>query len=251
MTLVKLNFETGTAGSNVVVGADSGFDVVTLNGGSTLTYSVTHAEQGTKSAQVGTVASAATLGQVSGLSTPRLAVETAVWLDTAPTADTWLTSLLDTGTGTILKVAVTSTSRLKVIGPGTVTLWTSTNAIPFGQWVRLSLYAEVNGATGTVRFSYFSGNGTTPLETGYTANNSVDLGSLNINYFRVGKCNASDYASPFWFDAVQYDAAATGFIGPWVDNPTNGAFIWNGTTWELYSPHMWNGTSWDEYDNIL
>lgn len=252
MTLIQHNFEAGTNGATVSNDADSGFDLVLIGSGSSFTYDTARAKQGLKSLGIGASASgAAVFGEISGLNSSKIAVESNYWFSAIPTADSWFGSILSTASSSIMKVVIGSSGRIKLQTIGSSNVWVSTNSIPVSEWLRFSVYYEVNGSTGTLRFDYYIGNSTTPAETGYSAVNSIDLGTNNIDRLRFGKANTASAAPEFWIDALQYDTDATSQIGAWTNQTANGSYVWNGTDWVKHTAHTWDGSQWNPYDAVL
>lgn len=251
MTLTQLDFENRTSGatvSNGGTGAD--FGVASPGTGGSITYDNTHASHGLIAVKFSPVASQACYTGFQTLNTPQLAVELPVWFDTATDADTWPLYLQDTGGTGICRAYLESTGKLRVSVRSSQVVWTATQPFPLGKWVRISLYISLT--TGTLKVSYFLGNSTTPVETGYISTPGVNIGSVNIGSIHLGKANGSDYISPFWIDSLQYDPAASDFIGPWPADaaPGSSGYVWNGSQWVTVVPYVSDGSSWSTYDLV-
>lgn len=251
MALTQLDFEnqtSGTAVPNGGTGAD--FGVASPGTGGSITYDNTHAAHGAIAVKFSPAASQSCYTGLTSLNTAQLAIELPVWFDTATDADTWPIYLQDTAAVGICRAYLESTGKLRVSVQAGQIVWTATQAFPLGQWVRISLYISIT--TGTLKVSYFLGDSTAPVEAGYVSANGVALGSVNIGSIHLGKANGSDYVSPFWIDSLQYDTAASDFIGPWpADAPAgSSAYVRSGGQWVAVAPYVYDGSSWSEYDFV-
>lgn len=221
MTLFKNNFEGTASGTSLATGqAGSGdsFNSVAPTNGSTMVYDNTRAMHGTQSLLITPSSTGQARFDYSASSATAMAAKAYVYLTAAPTADTYLVSLLNTAAGRVLSFSIGSSGRLRIFdgsGGGTA-VWTAAATMPLNQWVRLELYGVVGGTatTGTVKAAAYLGDATTPIETVYLANGTGNMGTTALRGAAFGKYQASSpYATAFWMDDVAVNDAATDFIG--------------------------------------
>jgi len=251
MAVTQLDFENRTSGttvSNGGTGAD--FGVASPGTGGSIVYDNTHAAHGSIGVKLSPAASQACYVGFQTLNTPQLAVELPVWFDAATTADTWPLYLQDTASAGICRAYLESTGKLRVSVQGAQIVWTASQPFPLGQWVRISLFISI--PNDTLKVSYFLGDSTTPVETGYVSAPGVALGSSNIGSIHIGKSNGSNYVAPFWIDSFQYDIAASDFIGPWPTAAPSGssAYAWSGSQWVPVLSYVYDGATWGVYDFV-
>lgn len=211
---------TGT----VTTGAASGLTVVTPGSG-TMTYDTVSPFQGTSSMKVVTVSGGATYGQASPFASPKLSTSFFLKIDSIPANDMWVEAVFDATPvtpGTVCKVLVSATGRLRFQLSAATNLYTAATALALNTWYRVDLYIDrgASAGAGTVKLDYYLANASSPVEAGYSVVGSAALGSVDFDIVRIGKGNASTGASILWYDAMRIDPAVTAQLGVYTDPNT-------------------------------
>jgi hypothetical protein len=206
----------GTSGTAVTAansgGSGTAFNAVTNN----INYTNVRTAHGSTSA----VSLAATGSPAYAAWT--LAGESAVsgriyyYVSTAVNADIWPMELLDNSSAGQVFIRLTSTGFLRIMGPAQTNLWTSTQAVPSGQFVRIGFY--VNQATNQFRCAMFSGDSTTAIaDSGVLTGSAGALGTTGFYSARQGVANNCTFTGTMgWDDAAIYTGAdaSSSLIGP-------------------------------------
>lgn len=189
-------------------------NTVIIDAGSGLVFDNTHVESGSTAAKATPASGQHTAVAFTGLNSSALAVWGYLWLDTAATQDVFFVRYTVAG-NPVAQWRLQGTNKVRVsdntsgISPG---LWTAAAAHPLGQWVRWETYATVGAGTATVKFAYYLGDSTTPIETFTTA--VANTGSAPFDAFTFGKYDTGTYTAPHWYDRMGFDDAATGLVSP-------------------------------------
>lgn len=109
----------------------------------------------------------------------------------------------------------------------TVTAWTSTESVPLNQWIRIEFYVVRSATVGEIRAAFYPGDSVTATDS-YASAATLNTGTAAITIAPVGKFFNGTFAD-FWIDNPVVETAATGFIGPPVNNPPTGTITANQT----------------------
>ncbi|MFE4469566.1 hypothetical protein ACFRFH_12195 [Leifsonia sp. NPDC056824] len=215
MTLLKQDNETATLGSAIAASTnpsgDTPFNQVNINGAAVIDN--THAVRGTQSIKLSPVSGSVDSFRWTGLSSTAYAASFYLWVDTLPGTETWICNITASGVRSGMLV-ISNTNKLRLIDTrGTSTpVWTATNTFPTSQWVRCEFYQTVAASGASQQASYFLGDSTTAVDTS-TLLTTGQTGSAAVDTVVFGKSDGGTYASPFWFDSIQFQTAASGLIG--------------------------------------
>lgn len=227
MTRYNNSFEGGTTGSQITAASSGGVsgDAFTAVSGATTLYSNVQAAHGVLSMATSTTnASQGYIRWNTNTTATSVAARLYIYATGLPTGDEHLIRL-NTGTpgaGTrLVSIHYNVNGNLRISdASGTSGVWTSTNTLPLNQWVRIELFAIAGSTTsnGTIKGAYYLGDSTTPVETLYS-NTAANVGTAqNFTYVVMGRYSGAGTVQ-YYFDDLATDDAATGLIGPIVNNP--------------------------------
>jgi hypothetical protein len=211
-------FEGGTNGVTVSPGNSGGasgaaFDSVTIGGGATLAFDSTRAAHGALSLQVATVASATSYVQWSASMGPQSPAwfRAYLYLTANPAANHRAVTFLQGGT-LCGYVQVLTTGRLQFVNAAGSAIFTTTAAVPLGQWFRIEGFLTGDATAGQVELKLFASqaDGVTPDETDTSSAAQNTAGRPDT--VRYGVAAAVANAGPFWMDDL--GLSATGYLGP-------------------------------------
>lgn len=121
------------------------------------------------------------------------------------------------GVGSSSRVSIdfrpTGKLRVYVVGG---TLLDTTASYPLNEWVRveLEIWKGTTTTNGRVRGAMYSGSSLTAIESWDNA--ATNTGTDDFTTGRFGSFSSGTTStSPFWIDAVGFNDAATGYIGPY------------------------------------
>jgi hypothetical protein len=228
MAVLTNNFEGGTDGVAVSVANSGGASGTPFSAifGTGLTFEDTAAFQGSMGARV--VGSAFGAGQIT-VSTTTLAAKMYFRTPTSPAISTDMYLIrMHNGATRLASVHMNTAGKLRVAdASGTSGIFTTTTVLAANTWYRIELYAVAGATTttGTIRFAFYLGNSSTPVETQYN-NTAANVGTaVAFTTLYMGKYSAG--TEQYDFDAFSWDSAATGLIGvaagsaPTVSQPAN------------------------------
>lgn len=214
------SLEGGTNGTTITTGnsaSGSGDAFTALSG--TSTFSTSAAYHGSLGFQAPTTAAAGYFyWDVS--STSNIAARLYFRPAGVASSDDYLIRL-GNGTTRLVSVHVNAAGKLRVSdAAGTTGVWTAASALTANTWYRLDLYAVAGSTTsnGTIKFGYYLGDSTSPVETVYN-NTSSNVGTATtFNRAYMGKYSAVS-AFGYQFDDFKVRTAASDFIGPVANTP--------------------------------
>lgn len=220
MTVFQQSYE-GTNGSAITItsapSGDTNFAAVTTAAGGAQTFDNTRAAHGTLSRKIVGSTSGGVFGSWN-TGTKTIRWRKSIYLPTATAniaTDVWLMAFYVTGTK-IFELHITGARKFRYtdIG-GSATQFSSANAIAMDTWIRVEVEAQIGSgsADGTVRFAYFAGDSTTPIETESLITNR-NLGGTAPTNVTDGQSNQPTVAYTWWEDDLIVDSGGTGFIGP-------------------------------------
>jgi hypothetical protein len=220
MTRLTNNFDGGADGVAISVansGGASGTPFTAMFGTGML-YEADAAFQGGMGAR--TAAGSIGAAQI-GVSTTQLAGKMYFKVSAIPTSNDMYLARVHAGATRLFSVHSNAAGKLRVSdASGTTGVFTATNALAPDTWYRLE-FAVVAGAsntTGSIKFAYYLGNGTTPEGTYTTAAANVGTAQTFTNLY-MGKYSTS--AETFDFDAFTWDDATSDLIGLSAGTPPN------------------------------
>lgn len=126
------------------------------------------------------------------------------------------------GTGNLCSIRLLNDGKLALYdnsGSGGTRRYESTNPIPLNQWVRVEARLVFSNTVGHMEAKYFSGHGTTPIQTIGNMTDNWDTGAAATG-FVIGLDNALLNAE-FWTDEVKVRDDA--YIGPATTIPPRNA----------------------------
>lgn len=215
MAVIRWDFESGSNG-NAITTTNTGAGVVQTSGG-TGVISTAQAFTGTRSILLTatTTNGGIYVGQGSLGGVTSLGVDVCMWLSTAPSGNI---PVLWIGTGSrMVSLEVNSARKLVLKDSPFTALWTSVDAIPASQWVRVSLFATQGSSTGTVRAAWFSDptSSSTDSNKESTLLTGRNTGAAAYTDIRIGMKTASGTQTAVaYFDQAGYDTAATDLLPP-------------------------------------
>lgn len=136
-------------------------------------------------------------------------------LDTLPTAEIQIVTPWNT-TQYIAAINLGIDGKIKVAQRGGSVLFTSAAGLTLDTWYRVEISVEVgtSSSDGVLRFAYFLGDGTTPVETQFTST-TADLGTANCVAWYMGKLgNSGDWIG--YFDSIELNTSSSALMGPYV-----------------------------------
>lgn len=214
------NAEGGTDGTAVTVansGGTSGtaFKSVTVDGtGSTLTYSSNQSHLGSLAYSLNVPTSghaSLTVPDSTSYASGRLRYY--LFLNSFPSAGIQHVQVIDQ-VNNLWYLDMTSAGKLQFVNAVSSVVWTSTNALPTGTWIRVevSTVAGTSSTNGSFQVSWFLGENTTPVET-YSATNVNTGTNGGIKNWNIGKVSTaasfSGYIDDIWVD----DGAFGTYVG--------------------------------------
>jgi hypothetical protein len=213
MTTYSNNFDGGTDGIGVSVansGGASGTAPTTVFG-TGLLFEADAAFQGGMGARV----AAGSYGALQyTISCTALAVKMYFKVSATPATSDLYLSRVHTGGTRLFSVHANTAGKLRVSdASGTTGVFTAASALVADTWYRLEYYitAGASNTTGSIKFAYYLGNSTTPVETVYT-NNAANVGTAQtFTSLYMGKYSASGETVDL--DAFSFNDAATDLIG--------------------------------------
>jgi hypothetical protein len=223
MTLKKQSWEVGTLGATIaglntspMPTGDDPWSTVSINGVGIIDN--THAQSGSQSAKLAATSGAVDSFRWTGMASTAWASSFYVWVDTLPSQEVWLNNVTASGTRAGMAI-LSSTNKLRLIDTrGVATpVWTATNVFPTGQWVRIEMYSTQAASGATQQIAYYLGDGTTAVDS-FTSS-AGQTGAGNVDSAIYGKLDNSTYTSAIWIDNVQFETAATGFLGAYPSAP--------------------------------
>lgn len=187
---------SGDAFGTVSAGSTSGTDA-------TVHFDDAHAAHGALSAKIATGATAAS--PFLAWNWNRLAkLETSysrfyLYMTGAPAANHRLFNTLAAGVGRA-GLTIATTGKLRAVNGAGSTIFESTNAIPFNQWIRVEYKIVGHASTGQVELRYYAHDSTTPIFS-QASSADLNLGGY-VDTWRFGVTASTSNVAPFWMDAV-------------------------------------------------
>jgi hypothetical protein len=213
-------FDAGTNGAGMTTSNTAGSGNAFTAVESALTFSNAHANTGTLSAKLASVAGSS-YGRVA-IADRNVAGRFYVWFDAAHTADfmLWQTRISSGTTNSIATVLMDGANELRLrTGADGVNIWTAADSFPLNQWVRIEILQKQGVAAndGQLRIAYYLGESSTPIEispwfTGLNLRGTE--GATGAVY--LAKVSGNTYAGNAYMDTVAINTGTdyADFIGP-------------------------------------
>lgn len=185
-----------------------------------VTYDNTRAAHGSLSAKVAPVSGSPAyvqLGAVgSGWAAMLFAFRFYVYFAALPTTTYTLFRANDDNSSTMgVRYNIDNAGKL-ILGYGngsTVTAWTSTQAVPTNQWVRVEGRIAKSATAGQVAGAFYAGDSGTAIDS-FTSATNLNTGTAAMTAAALGKYGTDTSAAAFWFDDFKVDTNRGSFIGP-------------------------------------
>lgn len=222
MTRYTNSFDSGSNGTGLTLantaGGGTAFDALDISGSATAVFDNTHVAHGGLSAKFtpATDGLAYTIWDSPG--STHVAARCYIYATAAPSAQVRL-MFFAAGSTKISAIDLLATGTIAVEDQsGGSTIYNFANAMPLNQWIRVEAEITVGSTTanGTISVAYYAADSTTPIDS-YTS--SVrNLGTAAITRNRFGVISSIS-PGPIWFDDVAFEDAASGYIGPFTNQP--------------------------------
>lgn len=223
---------TAEGGSNTTTvaasqaGSGDAFDVVSLFGAGTATYSTDNAIHGKQSYNISTTISTSdtvTL-QFQGANSISAAIRFYLCLAGKNNGAAQIAGMRNASTGAVA-VNLTGTSKVQLVDTTGGTIFTFINPLLSGIWYRIEVGITVDTATtGSGSAAYYLGDSPTPVET-VNSFSTANLGTANIAIARFGKLTTAAGAINYYLDDAAFSDGSPTFIGGF--SPT-GSTAWLG-----------------------
>lgn len=233
MALLENNAEgmaPGTVVTTAQTGSGTAFNISSVTGTATATYSNTRSAHGTQSYHMVGEASggAVAFGWNGNGSTPTSSTQAAyrfyVYFETLPSGVMSIARLIDLTSVRIAEVAFVSGKLIVQDKNGTIT--TFPTSITTSQWYRIEVQAIVGASEGTstVSAAYYLLDSTTPVDAAFSTSTAV-TGTANAYNLVVGK-NSSTPSVDMYVDDIAFNIGSSSQIGVYVP-PSNAVPVAN------------------------
>lgn len=227
MTSNAYGFESGSNGDTLtaeLAWADpAGATIAVFGTGASAVISTARSAHGTRSAKFTAGSTSGACYTEKSISASQLAGSMYIYIDTLPSADN---NIIWGGAGGSQRFSVelTSTGAIRFRDDtngakwnGTVT--TSTGTIPTGVWTRVELYVTKSPTAATFRLTAYASDSSTALsglDSGVMS--GINTGTDTFTNLRYGaKASTNSNTGTLYVDDFDYNEAASGFIGPYVE----------------------------------
>jgi hypothetical protein len=217
------NFETGLASGTGITAANSGggtagtaFTVVTANGA--ITYDNTEIAHGSLAAKFVTGTTGANVlqygsGVLTGAPTT-FYFRANLYLPSLP-AVAFRVAKFEGGSNALIgELDINSSGKMQLRDATGTVQYTSTSAIPTGQWVRIEGKITVGASTGQVELKLFAAVDSTTATEDDTIT-SLNLSANGLNFSQFGSATTTSSSVTFWLDDLAIsDTAWLGAVNP-------------------------------------
>lgn len=188
-----------------------------ISGGNTFVYTTAQKMHGTYGALVDRASGTTPMylqRSFTGGPGARGVVRMYVRFATLPTSNYGLIRIQNSLASNAISVFVDGTGKLIVQSAAGTTIFTATTALSVNTWYRVEVAVAPGSTTttGAYNFAYYTGDGTTAIETASTTTGNFGT-QPDVAYARVGRFDTSSGTGGYYLDDVATELKGAGLIG--------------------------------------
>lgn len=235
--------------ANTGGGSDAAITDTNIGSGSTLTADATHAFFGTQWLKAVCVSGQPTYAEDTYTGVASIEEHIYAWFTGAPSSATPV-GQNRSAAGQVVTPIISATGHVVLNDAAGNPARTTTNAIPFGQGVRIEWGAAVGTSStdGTLKLAVYTVDPSTFAETLLEAawsDTHQDAGTAVITTSRYGKAVSGTFAGTFWFGNTYSKDGVTGPIGPFTATAPYPPSTVAGTAAASSVPLTWAAPAYD------
>ncbi|GEM_PF-3877160 len=222
MALRENNAEGFANGVSVAAsqsGSGSPFDVVSITGSASATYSSSAAAHQTQSYKITALSGSTALVRFSGGAATTTSVRVYILLNAASTTFQNIVEVRDTAGQQAAGIGLNNGSQVQIKDASGAPIKGFTTVLALNTWYRIELQvSQATTTTGTISGALYLGDATTPMEAAYSSS-TVNAGTTSMSYVNYGKLT-SGASLDAQFDDIAWNHSTAAPIGPAIVNNT-------------------------------